>query len=152
MGLLLYGNLGSGKTFAACCIAHELLSRGFSVTFASVADYISLSASSSEMAALKERMDSSDLVVLDDIGSERNTSYGGEKVYGLVNGLYCAEKCVVVTTNYAISDIKGDSRTLNRLLEMCHPLQFVTPNARNDAAARRFEKVQRLLDGGDGAV
>ncbi len=144
LGLLFYGNLGNGKTFAACAVARALIERGFNAVFVSVSEFISLK--DEEAENMRRKMDEADLVILDDVGAERSTSFGAEKMYNLINGLYGDEKCVIATTNYTMAELKSGARTVNRLLEMCHPIQFSSQNLRNKTAADRYDRIRRRLD------
>lgn len=75
LGLYLYGGKGAGKTFAACCIGNALLDAGVQVLFADAADLLlQLHDASFRQAdeALADRYAAAELVILDNIGSEKS--------------------------------------------------------------------------------
>ena len=113
-GLVLYGNVGTGKTFFACCIANAIIDRGFSCRYTSFVD----------QATKKEDLTQYDFVLLDDFGTERSTSYMDEVVYSTINTLYRYQIPFVLTTNMTGKEMANASdsstmRVLSRLHEMC---------------------------------
>lgn len=113
-GLVLYGNVGTGKTFFACCIANALIDRGFSCRCTSFVD----------QATKKEDLTQYDFVLLDDFGAERSTSYMDEVVYSTIDTLYRYQIPFVLTTNMTGQEMANASdsstmRVLSRLHEMC---------------------------------
>lgn len=125
-GLLLHGPGGRGKTWCAACVANALLSWGKRVRFTSLSAQIGRIARDhgSADAAIADLV-RCDLVVLDDLGTERSTSVAEEGAYNVVNALYVARVPMVVTTNrsYAEMAASGD-RVDRRIVERCQPVGF----------------------------
>lgn len=125
-GLLLCGPGGRGKTWCAACVTNALLSWGRRVRFTSLSAQIGRIARDhgSADAAIADLV-RCDLVVLDDLGAERDTSVAGEGAYNVVNALYVARVPMVVTTNrsYAEMAASGD-RVDRRIVERCQPVGF----------------------------
>lgn len=151
-GLLLFGNVGSGKTFYASCIANELLLKGYRgmmTSFSQVTNH--MSNFKEDKAEYIEDMCKYDFVIFDDLGVERCTDFVLEMVYNVVDGLYRAGTVLIVTTNLSFQTLaKTDdirvSRIYDRVLERCHPIK-VSSNVsrRREKAATDFEWMSREL-------
>lgn len=138
-GLLLYGTVGTGKTFISACIANALLKLGYScymTTFARI---------SNEMQATFEKQDyirqlmRYDLLIIDDLASERDTEYMNEIVISVIDERYRSGKPLIVTTNLTGYELQhpasvSKSRIYSRLFEMCKPYKV-------DGRDRRKEKL-----------
>lgn len=127
MGILFYGGVGTGKTFYADCIVNELRSRGKYATSVSISKLIDIFQNSSDTSRIMYAISMFDLIVFDDLGTERNTSYGLEKIYALIDGRYASGKPLIVTTNLDIEEMETCvemplKRIYDRVIEMC-PLQ-----------------------------
>ena len=145
-GLLLFGAPDGGKTFASCCIANALIEEGKRVIMRSVPQLII--DRGRDDGSLLDFLLSSDLLILDDLGAERDTPYAQEFVYAVVDGRYQQRKPMVVSTNltrqelYKTPDVTAQ-RTYNRILEVCLPLEFDT--GRKRANAERYDEMRRDL-------
>ena len=137
-GLLLFGPPDSGKTFMSCCVANDLLDRGFSVVMRSMPQIIQQMQGESygSKAAFRDMLQNCDLLVLDDLGAERSTSYGQEVVYAIVDGRYQSGKPMIVSTNLTRKELAYPSdvmsqRIYGRLLEVCLPVEVDTGRRRS---------------------
>ncbi|MDE7193866.1 MAG: ATP-binding protein [Oscillospiraceae bacterium] len=144
-GLLLFGRVGTGKTFAAACIANELLKQGFSVVMTSLVMLVDGGADN-----LIARMPYIDMLILDDLGAERSTDYGLEKVYSVIDARYRSGKPAIYTTNLPLDTLKNGAdiryaRIYDRVLERCFPVEFRGVSRRKREARRGFEEMTKLL-------
>jgi DNA replication protein DnaC len=128
-GLLLYGRNGRGKTFYASCIANALIDTGRRVL---VTNFARLSNQLQGMYEGKQEfidnLSTYSLLVLDDLGAERQSEYMQEQVFNIVNARYCSGLPFIVTTNLTIEEISkpqdaGRARIYNRILERCYPIE-----------------------------
>lgn len=130
-GLMLYGSVGSGKTYLAACIANHVLALDETAAMLSVPSIIAAFSQHGEEAALvMERVRDADLLVLDDLGAERATGYAMERIYDVVNSRLSAGKPLVCTTNLSpqyMYDTKSEAerRIYSRVLEACVPVLVV---------------------------
>ena len=78
IGLLLFGNVGTGKSYAAGCIANTLIDRLESVLFVGMSDVVNRMQGNfgADRDHYMKSLMRPDLLILDDLGAERNTSFG----------------------------------------------------------------------------
>lgn len=101
-GLLFYGGVGTGKTYAAACIANYLLNRRRSVVMTSFVKLLeSMMNFKEDDSVLISRLNRAKLLIIDDLGAERSTDFALEKVYDIVDSRYRAKLPVILTTNRA---------------------------------------------------
>lgn len=152
-GLLLYGTVGTGKSYTAACIANYLLDHGHSVIMTSFVRILQQMQGFNKETedAFICRLNSVSLLIIDDLGAERSTDYALEKVYGVIDNRYLAKKPLILTTNLdlgqmqAVSDLRYE-RIYDRVFEMCYPVEFTGISWRKREAAQRFESTRKLLE------
>lgn len=155
-GLLFYGGVGTGKTFAAACIAYHLLNQRIPVIMTSFVKLLeSMQGFSEDDSALIARLNRAKLLIIDDLGAERSTDYALEKVYDIVDSRYRAKLPIILTTNLSMTELKESTdirytRIYDRIFEMCYPMQFKGQSWRKVEAARRFDAMKNFLEGNDG--
>ncbi len=155
-GLLFYGGVGIGKTFAAACIANHLLNQRIPVIMTSFVKLLeSMQGFSEDDSALIARLNRAKLLIIDDLGAERSTDYALEKVYDIVDSRYRAKLPIILTTNLSMTELKESTdirytRIYDRIFEMCYPMQFKGQSWRKVEAARRFDAMKNFLEGNDG--
>ncbi len=154
-GLLFYGECSTGKTFAAACIANRLLDQGVSVVMTSFVDILALLQRDPEEAdGLMERMNRVKLLIIDDLGAERDTSYALEKVYSVIDSRYRQNRPLILTTNLSLDEMLNETdvryrRIYERVFEMCYPVEF-TGEWRKATAYQKVNRMKKLLEGDDG--
>ena len=154
LGLLLFGNVGTGKSYAAGCIANVLLEKGKTVLFVSVSDAVNRMQGNfgAERETCLEQMVRPDLLILDDLGAERSTAYGRERVFDIVNRRTLSGKPLIVTTNLSLTAMQNaedlaERRIYDRILERCVPVLFKGENFRKANAGENLKKAARILSG-----
>ena len=134
-GLILVGNNGVGKTHLACSIANELIKNGIPIIYGTLINLLAelkntydvYNISEMEIIKLYEKID---LLVIDDLGKEKPSEWGLEKLFTIINSRYENNLPVIITTNYDQNSlinrlsINGEIETVNsiisRLYEMCY--------------------------------
>lgn len=145
-GLMFLGGVGTGKTFAACCLANELVDRGFS-TWVVTAGALTRAAgnfSLSEETFLKIRK--VDLLVVDDFGTQANTEHSLSLLFDVIDERYKAKKPLVITSNLTAGDFKNTTdirlrRIFDRVIEMCvcpiSPVVLIGKSLRDEIAREK---------------
>lgn len=156
IGLLIWGNIGTGKTFAAGCIANALIDKGVPVLMTNFSRILnSLTGMFSEdRNEFIDGFNKYELLIIDDLGIERNSEFALEQVYNIVDSRYRSEKPLIVTTNLTLDELKNPAdisrkRIYDRVLERCVPLKINNRNIRTMNAAMNFSAAKELLVGGD---
>lgn len=154
MGLLIWGDVGTGKTFLAACIANALLDRGVSVMVTSFGRILGgmPGVATGEQNQYLDSFRAYDLLVLDDLGAERDTEYATEQVYRVVDDRYRANQPMIFTTNLTPKLMKAPEsfareRIYDRVLERCMPLKVNRRQLRKENAADNLEWMQEILKG-----
>ncbi len=155
LGLLLWGKPGTGKTFAAGCIANALLETGGMhvpsvkmTTFGTILSKLPGMSAQDREWYLKD-FQRCDLLILDDFGMERQTDYAREQVFNIIDGRYLSGKPLIVTTNLSLQELKhpqdmAQQRIFDRVLELCVPVCFDGESLRQEKARERLQ-LYRLL-------
>lgn len=160
IGLLFYGSVGSGKTYLACSIANSLIEQyQISVkirNFAQIINELQKSSFDFDKNAYIESLVNTSVLILDDLGIERDTSYAKEQVYNIVNSRYLKQKPTIFTTNLSYETIQNckDSveyqRIYSRIIEMCIPVMVVGEDFRKFIQRDKLTRNKdRLLNGGE---
>ena len=152
IGLLLFGDVGTGKTYAAGCIANALIDLLESVLFVGMSDVVNRMQGNfgTDRDHYMKSLMRPDLLILDDLGAERNTSFGKERVFDVVDKRLLTGKPMIVTTNIPLSVMKqaadlDDRRIFDRILEVCVPIMFDGDSFRKSTAADNLKTAARLL-------
>ncbi len=124
--LLFYGTVGTGKSFLSGCVAKELLDRGHSIVYFS-AEHLFRSISSlyydrersTEREALFDTLHNSDLLIIDDLGTEFLNEFSKSMLFSVFNQRAAARHPVIISTNLSLEDIRKvySDRFLSRLVE-----------------------------------
>lgn len=154
IGLILFGNVGTGKSYAAGCVANAVIDRMVSVGFIAVADIVNRMQGlwGDDCDRFMRSLMRSDLLILDDLGAERNTSYGKECVFDVINRRRLSGKPMIVITNIPLKYMQqttdmDERRIFDRILECCMPVQFDCQNFRQVNRQENMKKAIRLLNG-----
>ena len=150
-GLLLWGKVGTGKSYFAGCIANALMEQEIPVRMTNFALILNdLAASFEGRNEYIDRLCRYPLLIIDDFGMERGTEYGLEQVYNVIDSRYRSGKPLIVTTNHTPDMLENPqdtahARIYDRLIEMCSPVCFTAKNFRKEAAKAKLDRLKELL-------
>lgn len=153
IGILFYGDVGTGKSFLACAIANALLGRLVSVSVTNFPRLLNAIQGTFDEER-QRRIDSLQrysLLVIDDLGVERDTAFSVEQVYNVIDTRARSGKPVIITTNLSMKDLQNPpslayKRIYDRVLEMCPiRLKMVGESRRAGNANERRGLARRLL-------
>lgn len=151
-GLLMYGKCESGKTFLACCIANDLIDRGYTVRVTNFAKIANDLLETYEKNEYIDELNSYDLLVIDDLDMERDTGFMNETVYHVIDSRYKCARPLIVTTNLTSAQLSNPDninkqRIYSRLCEMCVPIEFKQGGKRLQIMRQDYAELKKLLGG-----
>lgn len=151
LGLLFYGTVGTGKTFYACCIANALIDRGIPAMVTSIPRLLDVIQNGNEEEVL-QKVRTYPLMVVDDLGTERDTAYGLEKLFGIFDTRYRAGLPLIVTTNLTMNEFKNPTdlrykRIYDRVGENCQPIEISGTSRRHGISEHKKELLRGILKG-----
>lgn len=138
--LLFYGGCGVGKSYMAACIVNEIISAGYTAKFTNVSEIEQLLWNAESKKSVYTRLSLYDLLVLDDLSTERSTSYMNEILFNVIDGRLISGRPAIITTNLTAQEIVNPSdlsrqRIFSRLYEKSIPVKV-------DGADRRLQKMK----------
>ncbi len=119
--MLLFGPTGTGKTFLCSCIAGALMKEGWAVVYMTAVEYFRLMA---DMAfgrneqTIEDLMDSTDLLIVDDLGTEIETTANLSLMEETIDRRFRKKQSTIISTNLTPDDIRHRyiERIASRLL------------------------------------
>lgn len=126
-GIFIFGETGRGKTYALYAISKRFKEIG---QRSRVENWVELLLDLREKTQyLRDALGSilePQVVMIDDLGSERQTEWSQEILYTIINMAYQKQKKIFVATNLSLDEFTaryGD-RIFSRLMEMCEPYEL----------------------------
>lgn len=150
-GLLLYGSVGSGKTFAAACVANALIDKGIPVLMTNFSRIINrIQASFDGRQEYIDSITAYPLLIIDDLAAERNTEFVNEVVFSVIDARYRTGLPLIITTNIDHETMMNETdiarrRIYSRIIERCHPIKVSGADRRAKAAVADFAEMQKRL-------
>ena len=151
-GLLLWGGVGTGKTFLSACVANALLDRSIPVLMPVTGDLLNklMGIYHSERSNFLKSLNAYSLLILDDLGMEHSSEFAMSQMFNIVDGRYRTGKPLIVTTNLTLQELKHPpdlvhARIYDRLLEMCTPIRINGQNVRQLRAHEQMEAMRSRL-------
>jgi DNA replication protein DnaC len=150
-GLLLYGTVGTGKTYYAACIANRLIDSGYKVL---MTNFARLTNEIQGMFEGKQKFIDSlnryTLLIIDDLGAERKSEFMQEQVFNIIDARYRSGLPMIITTNLTADEIKkpqdvGYSRIYDRILERCFPVEISGVSRRKQNVKDTYFEVKEKL-------
>ena len=147
-GLLFWGDVGTGKSYLAACIANALIDEGVTVRMVTTAEILS--------QQLEDRLEyiqdlcSPSLLILDDFGMERDTKFGTETICQVINTRLSNNKPLIVTTNLTIHEMDNTPdvdhrRIYSRIQGVTVPVRFIGPDLRKKMGKEKLQYMKKKL-------
>lgn len=149
-GLLLHGPVGTGKTFFAACVANAVIDLGYRARMANFEQIEKSLWDAEQKTQYMRDLLRYDLLVLDDLGTERKSEYMQEVVYNVIDGRYRAGLPVIITTNLTQAELTqtdeiGYGRIYDRILERCLPVKVDGQSRRRMGAGQSWREMRQQL-------
>ena len=151
-GLLFWGNVGTGKTFLAGCIANAIMEKNIPVLMTSFPKLLNALGGlySGEKNEYLKSLNQYRLLIIDDLGVERDTPYVLETVYLVIDERYKSGKPFIITTNLSLEELRNPAdlehgRIYDRIMERCVPVAFSGKNYRTDKGRKNMENAAGIL-------
>lgn len=149
-GLLLWGGIGSGKTYMAACAANYLADdceRVLMTNFNRIAH--KLESDMDHRQGYIDKLNNYKLLVLDDLGVERSSEYMQGIVFEIIDGRYKSKLPMIITTNMTLKEMQDPkdrscNRIYDRILERCYPIE-VQGHRRVQMANEDHETMKGML-------
>ena len=150
IGILFRGPVGTGKSFFACCIANELLKKRVPTAVTSFPRLLNLLQNSKDRQGLLDRLSTYKLLVIDDLGVERDTGYAAEQIFAVIDARCRSNLPTIVTTNLTPQEMDAPEtmqykRIFDRVTEMCPVSLLVDGESRRIQNAQRRKEIAREL-------
>jgi len=156
-GLIFWGDTGTGKSYLASAIGNALIDQGVSVLVTNFSRILNKLTDmySSERNSYIDSLNAYPLLIIDDLGVERNSEFAREQVFNVIDSRYRTQLPMIVTTNLTIKELKspadlGRKRIYDRILERCMPVRVNGQNIRELNAAMNLRRAKELLNEGEG--
>ncbi|EME3532079.1 MULTISPECIES: ATP-binding protein [Enterococcus] len=137
VGYLLMGPVGTGKSFFAGCIANALMEQCVAVMMTNFSRILNeLTMRYADKNEIIAHLVEYPLLIIDDLGVERNSEFALEMIYNIVDRRYCTKLPLIVTTNLSFEEMTSASldtehqRIYSRIMEMCVPVLYDGPDQR----------------------
>ena len=151
-GLLIWGDVGTGKSFFAGCIANALLEKGVPVLMTNFSRILNTLTGMhfEDRNQFINNLNRYSLLIIDDLGIERNSDFALEQVFNVIDSRYRSKKPLIITTNLTLSELNNAAdiahkRIYDRILERCIPVRINNRNIRQDNATANLKQAKKIL-------
>lgn len=150
LGMILWGDVGTGKTYTAACIANALIEQEVSVLMINLGDVINATFEVREVIITNVKQCS--LLIIDDFGMERETDFGMEMAFQVIDARCRCDKPMIITTNLTMNMLKtkkgvAHRRLYDRVLMMCpEQVLFKGPSLRAGIREQKKERFREIMN------
>ncbi len=144
--LLIFGKTGLGKTHLSLAVANKVLEKGYSVVYDSAINILKEMEKEhfgrEHNSEITDSVIETDLLILDDLGTEHTTQFYSSTVYNIINTRLNRRKPTIISTNLDYDGIRKryEARIASRLTTMYANMNFVGTDVR---LQKKNEKTNR---------
>ena len=144
-GLLLWGGVGSGKSYMAACIANALLEQEVRVLMTNFATIINGMFSAADKIDYVNAVCGYDLLIIDDLGVESHSEYRMEGLFNVIDRRVRSGKPMIITTNLTMKEMDetqdlNEARIYDRIRAVCQPVQVKGESQRKAGRGKMMDK------------
>ena len=150
-GVLLYGPVGTGKTFLAACVANRLIEKGYSVHIEKLTDIVErMQEGYGKTKTVLDELTKYDLLIIDDLGTERDTAFMNEKIFSVIDARYNVGLPFIITTNLTGEQMQTPKslefeRVIDRIFERCIFIKFEGDSRRRKTLIKEQGRYKKML-------
>lgn len=128
--ILIFGKTGLGKTHLSLAVANKILERGYSVVYDSAMNILheieKEHFSREHISEMTDLVMMTDLLILDDLGTEHKTQFYASTIYNIINTRLNRKKATIINTNLTYEEIREryDERVVSRLTTQYMNMEF----------------------------
>lgn len=150
VGLLIHGDVGVGKSFMAACIVNALIDKGVTTKMTDFTTVIDDLWKNDDKNAYRRELNDTSLLVIDDLGRERDTQYTREIVSSVLDARCRSKRPMILTSNLSPDDLMKDAptnlkRIYSRIFKLCIPVKFDGIDRRNIQMLQNMVKYHDIL-------
>lgn len=150
-GLILWGGVGSGKSYMAACIANALLEQEVRVLMTNFAAIINGMFSATDKIDYVNAICSYDLLIIDDLGVESHSEYRMEGLFNVIDRRVRSGKPMIITTNLTIKEMDetqnlNEARIYDRIRAVCQPVQVKGESQRKGKRRQMMDNFKKYFD------
>lgn len=146
------GSVGTGKSFLAGCITNALLDKGVPVIMTNFARLLNRLTDmyAGDRNAYIDSFKRYPLMIIDDLGVERNSEFAREQVFSVIDSRYRSQLPMIVTINLSLQELQhpadlSRARIYDRILERCTPIRVNDQNIREQNKKSNIESAKQIL-------
>lgn len=128
--IFMFGRTGLGKTHLSLAIANKVLEKGYSVIYDSAINILRNIErehfSREHTSDMIELVMNTELLILDDLGTEYETQFYNATIYNIINTRLNSGKPTIISTNLDFAGIsrRYDERVVSRIVSVYSCLEF----------------------------
>ena len=136
--LLLFGKTGVGKTHLSLAIGKTVAEKGYTVAYGSIINYLDkiekehFGKTDGEKSDTIEILTNTELLILDDLGSEFEKSFYESVIYNIINCRINLGRPTIINTNLSMEELqrKYNERIISRIFGTYKILRFMGEDIR----------------------
>ena len=150
-GLILWGSVGSGKSYMAACIANALLEQEVRVLMTNFATIINGMFTAIDKIDYVNAICGYDLLIIDDLGIESHSEYRMEGLFNVIDRRVRSGKPMIITTNLTMKEMDetqdiNEARIYDRIRAVCQPIQVKGESQRRTSRKPMMEDFKGIFN------